>query len=568
MKKCLSVFLSFLMIFTVFSIPALAADTERREKCPIIFLSGSSIDICDAEGNIISTGFDVLTDDSDGGMSADSIFEAAVNILEPFLFEGLTDDEWENYGNALYEELAPIWDATQLDGSGNAKYGTGVSQAEIDYWDNIAATVDTGADGVFKVNDYKFRYDWRLSPYDHVDRLHGFIKAVIETTGCEQVALASRCIGGSVITAYLDTYGEEGLVKKVFFDETMSNGSSVISDCFSGRIEFSDKHAQSYLLESKYFGEEYGVGIDLAGIDELTVQLVEEMLDYITQAGITDAILGKVENLYERLYEVFMPAMLLATGIGTWANYWVSVYDEDFDRAINLIFGEEGTERRAEFAGLIEKIEYIREHLVADRTGLYKRFNEEYGVEFGILASYGLANAPITEHYDETGDVLVGVQDASFGATSSGLFDTLSQEYIDERIEEGYGDYISPDGKIDASTCLFPETTWFIKNKHHDLGGYEYLIEYFTQYSNVTVNNNKKGVSRFLVYTGEKWPGFVNMTEENMADGVWITEVEQTPDFTTVFSSFSAFFNTLLSVLTRFINEFADMIKNLISQTA
>lgn len=568
MKKFISATLSVFMAFSVFwqlcpPSPVNAAETEKREKCPIIFIAGSSVDICDAEGNIIPTGFDVLTE-GDGDLSTDAILESAINILKPFLFEGLTDDEWDNYGRALYEELAPIWDTTQLDGNGNAKYGTGVSKDEIAYWDNQAATVDTGKDGIFKINDYKFRYDWRLSPYDHVDRLHEFIKTVIKTTGCEQVALVGRCIGGSVITAYLDTYGDEGLVKKVFYDEVMSNGSSVINDCFSGRIEFSDKHAQAYLLESKYFGE-MGLGIDLAGIDELTITLVEQMLDYITQAGLTSSILGSVDDLYERLYEAFMPAMLLATGIGTWANYWVSLYEEDVDRALELIFGEEGSETRAQYAGLISKIEYIREHLIEARPELYKKFSEEYGVEIGILASYGLANAPITEHYDETGDVLVGVQDASFGATASGLFDTLSQDYINERVKAGYGEYISPDGKIDASTCLFPETTWFMKNKHHDMGGYEYLAEYFTQYSNVKVNDNNKGLSRFLVRDENASHGFTNMTEENMADGEWITGVEQNPTISTVLASFSLFFSSLLEFFSKLINSLTDMINGVIS---
>ena len=551
MKKVISVVLSLVMIFTVFALPVSAADGEKREKSPIIFIAGSSIDICDAEGNEISTGFDVLTDDDEGDMSTDDIIEAAMNIIKPFILEGLPFDKWDNYGKALYEELAPIWDETQLDYDGNAKYGTGVSKEEIAYWDNRAATHDAGKDGVFKTNDYKFRYDWRLSPYDHVDRLHEYIKTIIDTTDCDQVCLVARCIGGSVITAYLEKYGSEGLVKKVFYDEVMSNGSSVINDCFSGRIKFSDKHAQAYLLESKYFGE-MGLGIDLAGIDELTVRLVEDTLDYLTQSGMTNSILGSVENLYERLYQVFMPAMLLSTGIGTWANYWVSVYGEDYDRALDLIFGEEGSEIRTQYAGLIEKLEYIREHIVDATPELYQKFNEEYGVEVGILASYGLANAPITEHFDETGDILVGVQDASFGATASGLFTTLSQEYIDERTEAGYGEYISPDGKIDASTCLFPETTWFIKNKHHDMGGYEYLAEYFTQYSNVKVNTNNKKLSRFLVRDENASHGIANMTTENMADGIWITGVEQNPTIQSVFSSFITFMKTLFEVIKKF----------------
>ena len=558
MKKTISLILSVVMLFTLFVIPVAAAENEKREKCPIIFIAGSSIDICDADGNEISTGFDVLTDDDEGDMSTDAIVEAAMNIIKPFLLEGLPFDKWDNYGKALYEELSPIWDETQLDGNGNAKYGTGVAQSEIDYWNNRAATVNTGKDGVFNINDYKFRYDWRLSPYDHVDRLHEYIKTIIKTTGCSQVALVGRCIGGSIITAYLEKYGEQGLVKKVFYDEVMSNGSSVINDCFSGRIKFSDKHAQAYLLESKYFGEK-GVGIDLKGIDELTIKLVEDTLEYITQAGITSSVLDGVEKLYERLYEVFMPAMLLSTGIGTWANYWVSIYEEDFDRALDLVFCKEGSETRTAYAGLIEKLEYIREHIIEATPELYKKFADEYGVEIGVLASYGLANAPITEHYDETGDVLVGVQDASFGATSSGLFDTLSQEYIDERVALGFGEYISLDKKIDASTCLFPETTWFIKNKHHDYGkSYEYLAEYFTQFSNVKASDNNRGISRFLVHDESKSSQFTNMTEENMADGPWITEVEQNPTFKSVFAAFVDFMKTLFAVLKNLINGLFD----------
>lgn len=566
MKKAISVLLAMLIVCSVFAMPVSAAANEKHEKCPIIFIAGSSVDICNAEGNVISTGFEVLTDDDEGDMSADDILDAAINILKPFISEGITNDEWENYGRALYEELAPIWDETQLDGNGNAKYGTGVSQAEIDYWDNRAATVDTGKDGKFNINDYKFRYDWRLSPYDHADRLHEYIKSVIKTTGCSQVALVGRCIGGSIITAYLEKYGDEGLVKKVFYDEVLSNGSSVISDCFSGKIKFSDKHAQAYLLESKHFGEK-GVGIDLEGFDELTITLVEQLLEYLVQSGIASSLLGNVEDLYYRLYEAFMPAMLLATGIGTWVNYWTCVYEDDIDPAIDLIFGKEGSETRAEYAGLIEKIQYIKEHITSRTPDLYKKFNEEYGVEIGILASYGLANAPITEHYDETGDVLVGVQDASFGATASGLFAPLSDQYINERTQAGFGEYISPDGRIDASTCLFPETTWFIKNKHHDYANsYIYLAEYFTQYSNVTTSSNSRNVSRFLVFDDTNSRQFSNMTEENKQDAFWITDVEQNPTFGTALSAFLDFVTTLMEVLMNFVNELVAMISRIPSE--
>lgn len=553
MKKTLAILLAMLMLLGAAAVPAFAA-TEKHEKCPIIFIAGSSVDICDAEGNVISTGFDVLTDDDEGDMTKEDIMESAINILLPFVIEGLPKDKWDNYGEALYEELAPIWDDTQLDGDGNAKYGTGVSKAEIEKWDKNADK-NHGSDGTFKLRDYDFRYDWRLSPYDHVDRLHEYIKKIIKSTGCSQVALVGRCLGGNIITAYLDKYGSEKLVKKVVYDEVMSNGSVVINDCFSGKIAFSDKHVQAYLLESEYYGKQ-GEGIDLIGVSDLLLELAERLFDLLTQTGATQGIFDGVYDLYERLYEAFMPAMLRATGIGTWVSYWSSLCEEDFDTALDLIFGKKGTQTREENAGLIAKIETVRERIVKTRTlkgeaNLYNRFSEEYGVEIGIIAGYGLVNPPIIESVDETGDIVVDVKNASFGATAAGVFDKLPQDYIDKQIAAGKGKYISPDGKIDASTCMFPATTWFIKNKHHDtFNQIRDLSEYFTQYSNVTADSNNRNVSRFLIVDKNDIDKAVNMTEDNMADGPWLDAVEQEPTKETMLAALMRFFTTIFKFLT------------------
>lgn len=553
MKKIVALLLTMLMICGVFALPASAAES-KREKCPIIFIAGSSIDICDADGNIISTGFDVLTDDDEGDMSKDEIIEAVTNILIPFVTKGLPKDEWDDYGEALYEELAPIWDDTQLDGNGNAKYGTGVSAKEIADGDYNAQNVDHGKDGKFGLWDYKFRYDWRLSPYDHVDRLHQFIKDVIKTTGCSQVALVGRCLGGNVITAYLNTYGEEKLVKKVVFDEVMSNGSVVINDCFSGKVKFSDKHVQAYLLESEYYGK-MGTGIDLIGVNDLLLEVANSLFDVLTQMGATQGILNGVYGLYERLYEALMPSMLLATGIGTWVSYWSSVSAEDLDTAVDLIFGKEGTERRAEYAGLVEKIYTIRDTFTIPRNlegddNLYKKYVKDYGVEIAVIAGYGLVNPPMVESADVNGDIVVDTKNSSFGATVAGVFDTLPQDYIDAQVAAGKGKYISPDGKVDTSTCLFPETTWIIKNKHHDIpSAWEAIAENFTQYSNFTADSNPKNYSRFLISTGKSRNEFENMTADNCADGIWLEEIEQEPTKETQASAFIRFFTALFKFL-------------------
>ena len=559
MKKIVALLLTLLMLMGAVVLPASAA-TNVHQKMPIIFIAGSSVDLVDGDQNPISTGFDVLTDDDEGdGITKEKIIESAINIIMPFVLEGLPQDKWENYGKALYAELAPIFEEGQLDGEGNPKFGTGVAKAEVEKWDKIALTDQSSTDGRFGMREYDFRYDWRLSPYDHVDRLHEYIKTIIESTGCKKVALVGRCLGGNVVTAYLDKYGHEKLVGKAVYDEVMSNGSVVINDIFSGKIKFNDKLIQAYLLESEHFGKE-NVGIDLIGVNDLLLEIVERTLDLLTQTGVAETLYGGVASLYERLYEAFMPAMLQATGIGTWVSYWSSLCDADFDAALDLLFGKQGTEGREANKGLIEKITEIRTRIVKPRelegdANLYKRFTNEYGVEIAVIAGYGLVNPPIIENSAANGDCTVDTKNSSFGGTVADVFDKLPQEYIDAQVAAGNGKYISPDGKVDASTCLFPETTWFIKNKHHDTWRPIVTIaEYFTQYENVNATENSKNILRFQVIDPDgDFEKAVNMTEENCVDGPWLTVIEQEPTTETALAALIRFFTTIFKTITAWL---------------
>ena len=109
MKKALSLILAVLMVFSCFAVSA-SAVTNERDYYPIITIAGSSIDLVDGDQNPISTGFDVLTDDDEGDMTKEDIIAKVMKVLTPFILEGLPFDKWDNYGDALYEELAPIFE--------------------------------------------------------------------------------------------------------------------------------------------------------------------------------------------------------------------------------------------------------------------------------------------------------------------------------------------------------------------------------------------------------------------------------------------------------------------------
>lgn len=557
MKKCISFLLVLTLAFLCLAPAVSAADAEVYEKRPIIYIRGNGDPIYTADGRALPAGLDAFFSSSDDdSLSKDAVVEAAANILLPFLAEGMLMDKWDNYAKAIYNELSPLFEEMTLDENGNARFGTVVSPEAM--WDSYyRAGINFGADGAaFDVYNYSFCYDYRLSPYDHVDRLHEYIKTVMETTGYNEVCLAAKCMGGSLLNAYLDRYGSLGHVKKVIYSDVLSNGHSLISDCFSGKITFSDAYTQLYVKQLEHCGKT-GEGTGLA-LSQLAFEITNRTVDLFTQTGVIEGVFGSVENLYNKLYQALVPALIMATGMGTMPNYWVSVYEEDMDTALDLIFGKEGSETRVKYAGLIEKIQLYRENISSDLEGFYKRISEDYKIEVGVMARYGFLNIPIVEHYDELNDGLVGLQDASLGATCATPLTTLSDDYIAGRISENADNAIriSPDKQVDASTCFFPETTWIVKNSHHDdkPESLRYLANYFLSYSNVKVNTNSRGISQFLVEdrsSPEARGGMVNMTEENCAGFEWLDAYEKEPTVQSRLASLMKWFESIFRFLTK-----------------
>jgi hypothetical protein len=113
------------------------------------------------------------------------------------------------------------------------------------------------------------------------------------------------------------------------------------------------------------------------------------------------------------------------------------------------------------------------------------------------------------------------VYSSSFGATTSLAYDTLSDAYIASRVAAGYGDYISPDLQVDASTCFFPEQTWFAKGATHSnwTKGENALIYTVTTSEKVLTADDLE-ISRFFVEDNEtgEWQ---NMTAENCNTYNW-----------------------------------------------
>ncbi len=535
MKKFISVILVMTLIFAIMAPLASAAGYE---KLPIIYIRGNGEPLYYEDGTKLVASFDDISfgDSSEEGEEADvtkdKIVDAAVNILKPFVLEGMVFDNWDNYGKAVYDELVPLFgEDAGLDENGNAKKGTGVDKTKL-----ANSEANSNSAWLYNTNqEYEFCFDWRLSPYDHVDRLHTYITNIMRATGKTQVNIYGRCLGGGLLMAYLERYGHLGHIKNVMFVDILSNEANCISKALSGKMEFDADYLEKYLAQVDYLGKA-NLGVGFAFTDVLN-EIVFKTMDFFNQITVTDKLLDGVEDLYAKLYKALIPAIMHASGMATQVNYWTCVAEEDMDQALAIMFPEkDGIKEK--YKVLIDKILYYREHVSSDLKGFYDTLTENQ-IYFGFTTKYGFLNAPYAKDAQLPSDSLVSLTHASFGATTAPIGTVLSDDYVNARIAEGKGKYISLDRVVDLSTAYAPDRTWVLKNAHHDSSDTVMpIIKEFLNGTNQTVDTVTSG-TQFMVYdlaTNTAAP----MTEDNCGD---LEFMEIASEKTTPFSILTAFFN-------------------------
>ena len=543
MKKLIAIFLTVILISL--SLPVATAVNDY-EYLPTIYIRGNGEALYYPDGTRLVASFEDLSFGSeDSGIDKDVIVETVVNILKPFVIEGMLFDKWDNYGRAIYEELKPLFPDAGLDENGNPVKGTGISASQQDLKNRLPKSK-------WEFNnkhDYPFIYDWRLSPYDYVDELHAFIEQIMTTTGKKQVNIWARCLGGGLLSAYLEKYGDRGHIKNVMFAQVLSNETTIISKAFSGQIEFDAKLVERYAGQLDYLGQT-GEGQGFIFGDVL-YEIVFKTMDFFNQISVTDKVLDEVEELYEKLYKALVPALCHAVGLATQVNYWTTVAEEDMDKALDLIFGKEGSELRTKYSGLIAKIDMYRDNVSSDLEGFYDGLKENE-IYFGFMANYGFLNAPLTKDADLISDALVSLEHGAYGATTAKIGTKLSDSYIEAQTAQGKGKYISPDRAVDLSTSYVPDATWVVKNAHHDNfeAPFSKILRAFLNGTKETVESI--GYPRYQIYDAET-NSVIPMTQEQCGDLSFITLPVEEPTTETRLVSFMRFFTMIIEFLTKLI---------------
>ncbi len=562
MKKVISLILALTMVFTL-AMPAFAASGfigtefavhESKGQIPVIRILGDAEPLYDAEGNKLFSWRTMLSEDGTEDDGESTLVESVANVITPFVIDGFLTDNWDPYYEALEKEISDLTGDLKLDGNGNPVAGTGISEARKQEMENyLKVDVRTGKDingkkiqsakGYYGINDYRFWYDWRLDPIETAAKLDKYIDEVIAITGCPRVSIMASCIGTIVTTTYVATYG----VDKIYgigYTGSVANGAEALGEAISGKFDVGSASINRIIKDLDYIGmfkfnDFVTATIDLVlatGLVEMTEQAIRDTLYDKLAAGVTSAL----------AMSIFF----------TFPSYWAAVTEKDYEDALLYVFGEEGSEKREEYAGLITKIENyngkIRTHFVEHVESI-----KAGGAKFAAIAKYGFQILPVCESYNAVSDQFVSVKRASFGATTSDIFTTLSDEYIQAQEELGLGKYISPDKQIDASTCIYPESTWFVKNSSHsNYTTFERKLLYDVITSKEDITVETEGYPQFAVYDYDTDSMSV-MTEENCHTEQWVDDAKQELDNSRAFfimrflTAFLKWIRQVLALLTK-----------------
>ncbi|MGN0447889.1 MAG: hypothetical protein ACI4GC_05005 [Acutalibacteraceae bacterium] len=431
MKKLIALFLCLSIIFSLTAPISVAAE----EEYPIVYVKGTGAAIYDAQGNKI---FPV-----DG--LGDKLTATIKPLLEEFLIGSITGN-YEKYVDKFCEEWVPVLGAYALDCNGEASDGSHIN------W-SIETARFPQKNSNYGILDYEFRYDWRLSPIDIAKDLERYIDKVLEVTGESKVHLISRCYGSNVAAAYLEKHfdhASEKIASVTYYTQSIL-GVTSLSAFFSGNITLDD--------EAVYNFADYYLQNEDVIEDPTTKELVLALIDVITQLRLMGAVTTTVSSIVNLVKDDLFPELLHQT-LGTLPGYWSMVSPEEYETGRDFIFAD----YKDEYAGLIAKTDdfYYNVQLKCEDT--IKNLQDK-GVKFYNFVKYNFPNYPLYKNAREQSDGCTCVSSQSFGAVAADYGHTLDKKYINSLSTDKY---LSPDRTIDASTCLAPETTWFIRDLYHD----------------------------------------------------------------------------------------------------
>ena len=527
MKKIISLVLSLVMLMAI-AAPSMSA--YAAEKTVNVYISGYGTALYDETGKQV---YDVDLD----------LVNKLKEILDELLVDlakGMIFGDYDDYCDKLYNLMGPGYADVKLDNNGectdengNHYHGRGFDPT----------TTLSYSKGNFTGGQYNFLYDWRLSVEYNAELLDVFIANVLKKTGATRVNLIGRCLGGNVISAYLENAPEASLdrLNKVVMYIPSTLGVDFIGALFSGEIYLDSNAIDNYV---RYTLEDNDIIGNTDGENDSLFMMLKTIIEFTNEVYVLGFGADVVQSILDAVKENVL-ARILRDSYGTFPGFWAMVADEYVEKAINFMFNT--PELQQEYEGLISKARSYHENVQLNAEETMLELIENKNIDIMVISKYNYANFPLSKDALTHSDGTASTKLTSFGATTSNFGETLTKKYISS-IPEGNLRYLSKDNMIDASTCLLPEKTWFFKNLYHATfpPSVDRMINTFLNSEDMTIDSYEE-YPQFLKYDAET-DSYTEVTGLDEGDIIERGTVEKK------LSVFMRFITMLLNFFTKLFN--------------
>ncbi len=374
-------------------------------------------------------------------------FEKFADKFDPIVNKYLAPLAYDLDGNPVDDTIGyDVYDMPMSEYSDEEKAAFGVFGAEYGK--------KYGEDKV-----YNFTYDWRKDPADLADELNAFISNVKSQSGAKKVNVIAISMGSVILQAFINEYGAKSL-NNVVYASPAWQGTSIIGNLFTGHIQLDDFAIENYLVQMgnvSFVSHVASTAISWLGTRE---DLTGEYLD-----DVNTFVQGCLPRLYS---DTIIPYIAGMPGI------WSLIPAEYYEDAKAFLFSD--AEPSDEYIAQLDAYHNIQ----LNAKNIVNKGMKD-GMFWSIVCGYNRQIAPITESYEQS-DGVVDVKYASGGATCSRYLKAFNDwdDIYYQKVNDGHN-HLSWDYKVDASTCMFPEYVWFIKNMDHmgynaDNGTADYVI--------------------------------------------------------------------------------------------
>jgi pimeloyl-ACP methyl ester carboxylesterase len=286
---------------------------------------------------------------------------------------------------------------------------------------------------------YYFAYSSFGNNLEIAEELYEYIQQVKRETGHDKVNLVPVSLGGTIANTLLEYYPQVYTdLNRVLYIVPALDGSSIVGDIYTDNLSLSDDMLYNKLAPSLLEGGYLGYVINIA-MRLLPKEVLRAVLD------------KAIDSLFES-------ALLNCTVMWSLVPSWA--YPEAAAKHLS----------EPEQAEIKRQTDLYYQAQRNSRANILKLV--ESGVDVLNIVDYNQMLYAIAGSYDElNADGVIHLDSTSMGATSGYIDTPLPEGYVQQDTyctHPGQHNHISPDGIVDASTGILPESTWYFRNQHHE----------------------------------------------------------------------------------------------------